>query len=150
MWINWLVVLTGYWLPISLFTFFLKVLNQQCHIFSKGYFSNFSTDLSSQIFDCYPRNFVIQEEGFGNVVSTSHWITPVSESLLQYSQRRWYCITLESLDWLSMCYEFKARQTTFLFVWYYQKFLLEFQTKQMNAFSMNWPGTGLWYYYKWM
>ena len=47
----------GYWLPISLFKFFLKLLDQQCWRFSKGYLNNFSTELSSQIFDCYPRNF---------------------------------------------------------------------------------------------
>ena len=58
--------------PISLFTFFLKVLDQQCDKFPKGYPSNFSTELSSQIFDCCPRNFLIQEERIGNVVSTSH------------------------------------------------------------------------------
>ena len=59
---------------ISFFTFLLKVLNWQCH---KGYSSNFSTELSSQIFDCCPRNFLIQEERIGNVVSTSNWIRPV-------------------------------------------------------------------------
>ena len=39
--------------------------------------NNFSTELSSQIFDCCPRNFLIQEERIGNVVSTSHWIRHV-------------------------------------------------------------------------
>ena len=68
---------TGFWLPLSLFKLFLKVLDQQCHKFSKGYLSNFSTELSSQTFDCCPRNFLIQEETIRNVVSTSHWITPV-------------------------------------------------------------------------
>ena len=62
---------------ISFFTFFLTVLDRRCHKFSKGYSSNFSTELSSQIFDCCPRNFLIQEERIGNVVSTSHWIRPV-------------------------------------------------------------------------
>ena len=68
---------TGYWLPLSLFKFFLKFLDQQCWRFSEGYLNNFSTKLSSQIFDCCPRNFLIHEERIGNVVSTSHWITPV-------------------------------------------------------------------------
>ena len=68
----------GYWLPLSLFKFFLKVLDQQCHKFSEGYPSNFSTELSSQISECCSRKFLIQEERIGNVVSTSHWITPVS------------------------------------------------------------------------
>ena len=49
----------------------------QCHKFSKSYPSNFSTEFSSQIFDCCPRNFLIQEERIGNVVSTMNWITPV-------------------------------------------------------------------------
>ena len=75
--VNKLIGATGYWLPISLLTFFLKVLDQWCQKCSEGYLSNFSTDLSSQILDCCPRNFVIQEERFGNVVNTSHWITPV-------------------------------------------------------------------------
>ena len=57
--------------------FFLKVLDQWCHKFSEGYLSNFSTELSSQIFYFCHRNFLIQEERIGNVVSTSHWITPV-------------------------------------------------------------------------
>ena len=39
-------------------------------VISKGYL-NFSTELSSQIFDCCPRKFLIQEERIGNVVSTS-------------------------------------------------------------------------------
>ena len=43
----------------------------------QSYLSNFSTELSSQIFDCCPRNFLIQEKQNGNVVSTSHWIRPV-------------------------------------------------------------------------
>ena len=61
----------------SLFKFFLKLLDQRCWTFSKGYLNNFSTELSSQIFDCCPRNFLIQEKQNGNVVSTSHWIRPV-------------------------------------------------------------------------
>ena len=32
---------------------------------SEGYPNNFSTEQSSQIFDCYPRNFLIQEERIG-------------------------------------------------------------------------------------
>ena len=68
---------TGYWLPRSLFNFFLKFLDQRCWRFSEGYLNNFSTELSSQIFDCCPRNFLIQEERIGNVVSPSHWIRPV-------------------------------------------------------------------------
>ena len=71
--LNKLICAIGYWLAISLLTFFLKVLDQWCHQFSEGYLSNFSTELSSQIFDICPRNFVIQEERIGNVVSTSHW-----------------------------------------------------------------------------
>ena len=43
----------------------------------QSYLNNFSTELSSQIFDCCPRNFLIQEKQNGNVVSTSHWIRPV-------------------------------------------------------------------------
>ena len=52
---------TGYWLPHSLFNFFLKFLDQRYWRFSEGYLNNFSTELSSQIFDC----------------CTSHWIRPV-------------------------------------------------------------------------
>ena len=77
---------TRYWLQISFLNFFLKVLDQQCHKVSKGYLSNFSTELSSQIFDCCPRNFLIQKETIGNVVSTSHWITPV-RSLTVFTHR---------------------------------------------------------------
>ena len=72
---------TGYWLPLSLFKFFLEFLDQWCWRFSKGYLNNFSTELSSQIFDCCPRNFLIQEERIGNVVSTSHWITSVQGAI---------------------------------------------------------------------
>ena len=61
----------------SLFKFFLKLLDQRCWRFSKGYLSNFSTELSSQIFDYCPRNFLIQEKQNCNVVSTSHWIRHV-------------------------------------------------------------------------
>ena len=61
----------------SLFKFFLKLLDQQCLRFSEGYLNNFSTELSTQIFDCCPRNFLIQEKQNGNVVGTSHWIWPV-------------------------------------------------------------------------
>ena len=61
----------------SLFKFFLKLMDQWCWRFSKGYLNNFSTELSSQIFDCCPRNFLIWEKQNGNVVSTSHWIRPV-------------------------------------------------------------------------
>ena len=68
---------TGYWEPLSLFNFFLTFWDQWCWRFSEGYLNNFSTKLSSQIFDCCLRNFLIQEERIGNVVSTSHWITPV-------------------------------------------------------------------------
>ena len=45
-----------------------------CWRFSEVYLNNFSTELSSQIFDCCPRNFLIQEKQNGNVFSTSHWI----------------------------------------------------------------------------
>ena len=69
--------------------FFLKLLDQQCHKFSKSYQINFSTDLSFQILDWCPRNFEIQEEGFGNVVSTSHWITPVITHLVWHSIHVW-------------------------------------------------------------
>ena len=75
---------TGYWLPCSLFKFFLKLLVQWCWKFSEGYLNNFSTELSSQIFDCCPRNFLIQKERIGNVVSTSHWIRPVYQGQLTY------------------------------------------------------------------
>ena len=61
----------------SLFKFFLKLLDQWCWRFSEGYLNNFSTELSSQMFDCCPRNILIQEKQNGNVVSTSHWIRPV-------------------------------------------------------------------------
>ena len=39
----------GNYQKICLVKFFLKLLDQQYH---KGYLSNFSTELSSQIFDC--------------------------------------------------------------------------------------------------
>ena len=61
---------TGYWLPLSLFNFLLNILDQRCHIFSifstfsifsSHYLSNFSTEFSSQIFDCCHRNFLFQE-----------------------------------------------------------------------------------------
>ena len=89
--LNKLHCATGYWLPCSLFKFFLKFLDQRCWRFSKGYLNNFSTELSSQIFYCCPRNFLIQEERIGNVVSTSHWIRPVlcvigTEYVLQKSE----------------------------------------------------------------
>ena len=45
----------------SLFNFFLKSLDQRCWRFSKVYLNNFYTELSSQIFDCHPRNFLIQK-----------------------------------------------------------------------------------------
>ena len=67
----------GNWLPCSLFKFFLTLLDQWCWRFSEGYLNNLSTKLSSQIFDCCLRNFLIQEKQNGNVVSTSHWIRPV-------------------------------------------------------------------------
>ena len=73
----WVDNSTWYWLPCSLFKFFLKLFNQRCWRFSEGYLNNFSTELSTQIFDCCPRNFLIQEERISNVVSTSHWIRPV-------------------------------------------------------------------------
>ena len=63
--------------------FFLKLLDQGCGRCSEGYLNNFSTELSTQIFDCCPRNFLIQEERIGNVVSTSHWIRPVVETTVQ-------------------------------------------------------------------
>ena len=75
---------TGYWLPLSLFNFFLMFLDQRCWRFSEGYPNNFSTGLLSQIFDCCPRNFLIQEERIGNVVSTTNWITPVIKKILVY------------------------------------------------------------------
>ena len=80
---------------ISFFTFFLTVLDRRCYKFSEGYPSNFSTEWSSQIFYCCPRNFVIQEERIGNVVSTSHWIRPVYRSaheLSAYLHRLWHMI----------------------------------------------------------
>ena len=57
--------------------FFLSFWTNDVDDFPKGYLNNFSTELSSQIFDCCPRNFLIQEERISNVVSTSHWIWPV-------------------------------------------------------------------------
>ena len=36
-----------YWLPISLFTFFLKFRDQWCYRLAEGYWNNISTDLSS-------------------------------------------------------------------------------------------------------
>ena len=75
--LNKLHCTTGYWLPHSLFKFFLKLFDQWCWRFSEDYLNNFSNKLSCQIFDCCPRNFLIQEERIGNVVSTSHWIWPV-------------------------------------------------------------------------
>ena len=75
--LNKLFCATGYWLPCSLFKFFLKFLDQRYWRFSEGYLNSFSTELSSQICDCFPRNFLIQEGRIGNVVSTSQWIRPV-------------------------------------------------------------------------
>ena len=80
--LNKLHCATGYWLPCSLFKIFLKFLDQQCWRFSEGYLNNFSTELSPKIFDCCPRNFLIQEERISNVVSTSHWIQPVIRRIL--------------------------------------------------------------------
>ena len=87
--LNKLHCATGYWLPCSLFKFFLKLLDQWCWRFSKGYLNNFSTELSTQIFDCCPRNFLIQEERTGNVISTSHWIRPV------FKQKESLCVRHE-------------------------------------------------------
>ena len=46
---------------------------------SKGYPSNFSTELSAQILDCCPRNSEKKEKRIGNVFSTLHWMRPVSK-----------------------------------------------------------------------
>ena len=77
-------------------------LDQRCWRFSKGYLNNFSTELSSQICDCCPRNFLIQEERIDNVVSTSHWIRPVSRELVS---RRLICdaqaMTLSLNNWIA-------------------------------------------------
>ena len=81
--LNKLYCATGCWLPHSLFKFFLKLLDQWCWRFFEGYLNNFSTQLSSQIFDCCPRNSLIQEERIGNVVSTSHWIWPVHYEIMK-------------------------------------------------------------------
>ena len=59
---------------LSLFDIFLSCWTNDVEDFFEGYLNNFSTELSSQIFDCCPRNFLIQEKQNGNVVSTSHWI----------------------------------------------------------------------------
>ena len=75
--LNKLHCATGYWLPCSLFKFFLKLLDQRWWKFSEGYLNHFSTKLSSQIFDCCPRKFLIQEKQNGNLVITSHWIRSV-------------------------------------------------------------------------
>ena len=48
---------------------------------TKGYLNNFSNELSSQIFEYCPRNIFIQEKQNGNVVSTTHWIRPVSQHI---------------------------------------------------------------------
>ena len=57
--------------------FFLSCWTNDVEEFPKVTWIIFSTELSTQIFDCCPRNFLIQEEKIGNVVSTSHWIRPV-------------------------------------------------------------------------
>ena len=74
-WINYVVVSTL--LHNAVYSnFFLSCWTMMLKI-SEVYLNNFSTELSSQIFDCCPRNFLIQEKQNGNVVSTSHWIRPV-------------------------------------------------------------------------
>ena len=83
--------------------FFKKFLDQWCWRFSERYPNNFSTELSSQIFDCCPRNFLIQEERIGNVVSTSHWIRPVVQI--------WCAIHVNLL--LLIHYDFYRPQTKF-------------------------------------
>ena len=100
--LNKLHCATGYWLPSSLSKFFLKLLDQRCWRFSKGYLNNFSTELSTQIFDCCPRNFLIQEEMIGDVVSTSHWIRPV----------------VGACHWRNMCeIEIQDGKNTFMSKW---------------------------------
>ena len=72
----------------TLFKFFLKLLDQRCWRFSEGCLNNFSTELSTQIFNCCHRNFLIQEKQNGNVVSTSHWIRPVMRLSLINASRK--------------------------------------------------------------
>ena len=87
---------TGYWLPLSLFKLFLKLLDQWCHKFSKGYMDDFSTNLSPQIFDCCPRNWS------GNVVSTSHW----NRSVLKICGKKegfWYRFHIIKLPKMHEC-----------------------------------------------
>ena len=84
----------------SLFNFFLKLL-EWCWRFSEGYLNNFSTELSTEIFDCCLRNFLIQEKQNGNVVSTSHWIrlvfTPVHKASPHYITRWTQIMVLTTL-----------------------------------------------------
>ena len=84
-WMELVIYLQKYQMRLIIF---IKFLDQQCWRFSEVYLNNFSTELSSQIFDCCPRNFLIQEERIGYVVSTSYWITPVvrGDGLQRYSQ----------------------------------------------------------------
>ena len=73
------------------------MLDKWCGRFSEGYLNDFSTKLSSQIFDWCPRNFLIQEKQNGNVVSTSHWIRPVPYRTLHAQCR--------DIEWNSSCKE---------------------------------------------
>ena len=56
-------------------------------VYSNFFLSHWTNDvedfpkLSSQIFDCCPRNFLIQEKQNGNAVSSSHRIRPVFECI---------------------------------------------------------------------
>ena len=69
---------------------FLKVFRPVMIQIFKGYPNNFSAKLSSQIFKCYARNFLIHEERIGNVVITTNWITPVQLLIA----KTWCCIFL--------------------------------------------------------
>ena len=50
----------------------------------------------TQIFDCCPRNFLIQEERIGNVVSTSHWIRLCIVSIGGPAQSPWMQTPLDT------------------------------------------------------
>ena len=90
---------TQYWLPRSLFKFFVKLLDQRCWRFSEGYLNNFSTELSTQIFDCCPRNLLIQEERIDNVVNTSSGQRDTTSAFLQGPDRE----MVGNYVWVIMC-----------------------------------------------
>ena len=55
---------------------------------SEGYLNNFSTELSTQIFNCCPRNLLIQEERIDNVVSTSSGQRDTTSAFLRGPDRK--------------------------------------------------------------